>query len=252
MGKRQPLFVIVREAECEALKGLSANAVKLWVAIRYGRREDEAFPIGCRDFGDWGLSRNVVARALQELQDAGLLNVMDRGAFGRRGKRTVYAIVHTKAFEREQSRQRDNKIEKSPASVTTNVKTVPQAGQQTRKESLQRDTPKDTSSTSSQKSKEEEVSVNSEAEAERLASITALREKKKVIGEAADQLGCRIDQFEEKSGGIDAAHFLALKLRRGNLTLQQLRKRLAESEAGALEEEDEGPTVFAVAIGGAF
>lgn len=241
MAQGKPLFAIVRGAECEALKRLSGNAAKLWIAIRYGRREGEPFPVGCRDFDDWGLNRNVVARALQELVDAGLMKIVERGAFGRRGRRTIYAIVHTKAHEREQSSNRDNKPGKSPSSVTTNRKTVPKSGQQPAKESRQRDTTRILPSTSSPEVEEKEVSVNPEAEAERESRQQAFKESMRRIGEAAKAVTMRDTAFIQKAGGREPADLLARSFERGNLTPLQLRARLAVDGEGALEEGSMGP-----------
>lgn len=252
MAQGKPLFAIVRGAECEALKLLSGNAAKLWIAIRYGRREGEPFPVGCRDFSEWGLGRDAAARALHELVDAGLMAIVERGAFGRRGRRTVYAIVHTRAHEQEQSGITDNKSAKSPELPTTNGKTVRNCRQQTGKQSEIPDTPKDTSSTSSQKSKEEEVSVNPEAEAERESRQQAFKESMRRIGEAAKAAAMSDIAFIQKAGGREPADLLARSFERGNLSPLQLRARLAEGDERALEREAEGPTVLAFAIGGAF
>lgn len=251
MSKGAPLFAIVREAECEALKGLSANASKLWIAIRFGQKEHEPVTIGCRDFADWGVGRSAAAKALQDLVDAGLLRVAERGSFGRRGKRTVFSIVHTKAFEREQSANADNKPAFSPELRTTNQKRVPKSGQQTRKQSVYADTPKDTSSTSSRKSEEEEVFVDLEAGPEREARVKAQQESARRIERAALAVVMTDIAFIRKAGGPKPADLLARSFERGNLTPLQLRKRLADSEAGSAKQENPGPMVFSVAVGGA-
>ncbi|MEM9618368.1 MAG: hypothetical protein AAF936_10445 [Pseudomonadota bacterium] len=251
MSKRASLFAIVREAECEVLKGLSANASKIWIAIRFGRKDHEPIVIGCRDFSDWGVGRSAAAKALQDLVDAGLLRVAERGAFGRRGKRTVFNIVHTKAFEREQSANADNKPALSPELRTTNQRRVPKSGQQTGKESVSADTPKDTSSTSSRKSEEEEVSVDLQAEADREERVKAQQESARRIERAAIAVAMTDFAFIRKAGGPKPADLLARSFDRGNLTPLQLRKRLADSEAGSAEQESRGPMVFSVAVGGA-
>ncbi len=238
MAQGKLLFAIVREAECEALKRLSGNAVKLWIAIRYGRREGEPFAIGCRDFKEWGLGRDAAAKALQELVEANLLSIVERGSFGRRGRRTIYSIVHTKAYERKQSGITDNKSAKSPGMPTTNDKTVRVCRQQTRKESVNSDTPKDTPAPAEQE-QGAGVSVNIEENAERERELQLQKERSRRIERNAKRFGWSDKALMDKAGGPKAADFLCRKLESGQFTEQQFRARLAESDKGSGTERSE-------------
>jgi hypothetical protein len=233
---KQEFFAMVRGPECEALKSLKPSAAKLWIAIRCGRKEGEPFGAGSRDFKDWGMGRDAVASALKELVKAGLLEMVSIGGF-KRGSRSKFRIVHTRSFQKNTAGKPAN-----PKSVTAgkpgNIgRKTRQLAQVTAGKS---DPPKDTSSTSSRKSEEEEVSIDSERsdEAQRDAEIRTFKRQKTRIGVAADAVVMSMQTFEEKAGGFDAAVFLALSYERGKLSKQQLRARLMSIEAGLTREDE--------------
>lgn len=249
--EKQQYFVYVRAEECEALKRLKPSTAKLWIAIRYGRNEGQPFSAGSRDFKEtWGLGRDAVASGLNELVAAGLLKMVREGGF-KRGARHTFKIVHTKAFSR-------NTAGKPANSKSDTAGLSGKIGRKTRQ--LGNNTvglsgpSKDTSSTSSRKSEEEEVSLDREADAERDARVRAHKESMRRIGRAANVVALPDMAFIEKAGGPKPADLLARSYERGNLTALQLRARLVESEAWLGEIDEDGkeaqePAAFAKVAG---
>lgn len=225
-------FALIREPEADALRSLSCNAAKAFIAIKFGRRDGDKIAFGVRDLETWGLSRSVAARALAELVGAGLLAIESNSTFGRKRQRRVYRVVHTREAPAPQSRQRDKGTRNSPSGGTIGGATVPQAGQTEAIQSRQRDTSQETSSTSSRKSKEEEVS------AEQREGRASLREQLLRIDRAADAVAMTGTAFMQKAGGPKPADFLARKFERGDLTAMQLRAALADPPNGSARESE--------------
>ena len=246
-------FVIVRRGEVEKLKRLSANASKLLIAIRFGRKEDEPFAVGCRDFEDWGIKKTVAAEALKELVEAGLLKIVEETAFEYKRQRQAYRIVHTRDYERQQSAMADTQKAPSPVGRTVDGATVRPSGQNAVLQSGGADIPSKPSSPSSRKAKEGLGSACAsasadgadadrgarEAEREHQKALEAQRDRSKRIFEAASAIGKRPYDFMKMAGGPKPADFFARKWKRGELTTEQLKSRLAESKAGLLNGSEQ-------------
>lgn len=117
-------FAFVRASEVAALKSLSPNASKLWIAVRAGRDEAKPFDCGARDFRDWGLSKDQTSRALAELVAIGLLELEAQSSFGEKRRRARYRIVHRRDGEKLQSHQCDKAPHDSRTSATRQAATV--------------------------------------------------------------------------------------------------------------------------------
>ena len=242
-------FAYVRKPECEALMRCKPSAAMALIYIRsvLAKREDRPFQAGSRDFKNCGLGRDAAAGALRDLEAAGLIRCEDRGGF-KRGKKATWRIVHTKAFTKNTAGKSANPTDDTVGKPANIGRKTRQLEQNTAGLS---DTPKETSSTSSQKSKEEEVSVCAERDAAREAQLRAHKESMRRIGRAAEAVAMADMVFIKKAGGLRPADLLARSFERGNLTPLQLRKRLADSEAGLAGKGEVGPVVFSVAVGGA-
>ncbi len=223
--RRRP-FAHVREAECEALKGLSADAAKLWIAIRFGRDDTRDFSCGCRDFKDWGLKRDRVCKAIGELVAAKLLERVACASFGEKRRRARYRITHTKKSEALQSLRTDKADLDSRSTATVDGATVAQDGQSGSPQSLKSDIPKEASrpSASSQEGREA-----SEGRAQ-------ARERSLRIERAAAAAEMQKWAFVEKAGGLEQADFIAKRHEVSKLSAPQLRRALAE-RANGLENE---------------
>ncbi len=220
-------YSLIFESEIEALKGLSGNAAKALIFLKFGGAEDRA--AGCREVADGaGLSKDQAARALRELVEADLLKVTHAGRYGRKGNVSKYKITHTPASKREsvQSRQCDTPERFSRTSATERPKSVAPARLKSKNQSHQCDTLKNASSASPQRRKdeEEERAATERLEAERAQNIR--------IGHAAEAVQLTAIEFRQKAGGWEAADFLAKRFESGKLTRRQLRARLVEITAG--------------------
>lgn len=220
MSKR---FAFIREPEGEALKRLSPLASKVFIAIRFGRREDEPFELGVRDLDDWSISKDQAARALAELVGAGLLEVARGASFGAKRVRRRLQIVHRQ--EAEQSQRRDTPAGGSRASATVIPLQSRRRDYEKPPQSQKRDIPKEASSPSAQKPKGEEAAQGSTA-------CPALREQRRRVEEAARRLGTGSGAFTSAAGGPTAANELALAFLRGDLSPSDVKARLAAREDG--------------------
>ena len=227
-------FAFIRKPECEALRRCKPSAAMALIYIRsvLAQREDQPFLCGSRDFDGCGMGRDAAASALQDLEREGVIRCEDRGNFTR-GKKASWRLVHTRENEKITAGK--------PANCKTNTAGKPaNSGRKTRQlgenTAGKPATPKETSSTSSQKSKEEEVSALSESETARASERQALRERLLRIDKAAKAVALAERSFIEKAGGLEPADLLARMWERGNLTPQQLRARLYAGEAGTCEK----------------
>lgn len=243
-------FAFVREAECEALKGMKPSAALAWIAIRsdLGRNgENEPFPCGSRDFKEWGLGRDAAAAALKEFVSKGLLEIVTAGSFGRRGSRSTFRIVHRRSTQAE-----ENKAGKSANSKPVTAGKSANSGRKTRQlaeiTAGFSDTSSMTSSTSSQKSKEEEVIDRFEVDPQRSEKVRAHQASIRRIDSAAAALVMKGWEFIQRSGGPKAADLLARSFERGNLTPEQLRRRLADSGAISASSRTGGMPERAIAM----
>ena len=227
-------FAYIRKAECEALTRCKPSAAMALIYIRsnLATREDQPFLCGSRDFKGCGLGRDAAAGALTDLEREGVIRCEGKGNFTR-GRKATWRLVHTRASEKNTAGK--------PANCKTNTAGKPDnSGRKTRQ--LDENTAgkpatlKETSSTSSQKSKEEEVSVPLEAEPERAAKVMAQKERMLRIERAAQSISLSDWSFIQKAGGPEPADLLARMFERGNVTPQQLRARLADSGAEAIEK----------------
>lgn len=221
-------FAFVRKPECEALKRINQpSAGMVWIAIRATHKESEEFACGSRDFAEWGVGRDAAAAALKAFVEEGMLQVTRQGAFGRRGARTVYRIVHLREAKAEENTAgKPANLPGEKAGKTAN------SGRKNRQlaeiTAGKTDTPKETSSTSSRKSKEEEVSASKRlAEGRTRVRDMLLRIDKASAASATTKRG-----FIEKAGGLRAADFLARKFERGELDALQLAASLAARPDG--------------------
>ena len=242
-------FAYVRKAECKALINCKPSAAKAFIYIRsvLAQREDRPFQAGSRDFKECGLGRDAAASALRDLETAGLIRCVDRGGFTR-GKKTTWQIVHTKASAKNTAGKPANTLGDTAGKPANPGRKTRQLEQNT---AGLPDTLKETSSTSSKKSKEEEVSLSARNQVEHQARVAIHRDSIRRIERAAKAVAMPTMAFMNKAGGPKPADLLARSFERGNLTPFQLRKRLADSEAGSAGKGEEGPMVFSVAVGGA-
>ncbi len=238
-------FCIIREAEYEALKTLSANACKALVALKFGQCDGAKISFGVRDLEAFGMKKSAAADALKELAQANLIAIEKDSSFGAKRSKRVWRVIHTRDQPELQSATADTGKPDSPPRRTMARATVRHGGHGRRLQSAVADTPKETSPTSSSKSEEGEVSP---AE---LEERTAFRTRKRRIGEAAKAVAMPDHLFEEKAGGHEAADLLARSFERGNLTPLQLRARLAEGEAGFGRKAPVSEMVFSIAVGDA-
>jgi hypothetical protein len=215
-------FSLIREPEAEALKSLSSNAAKAFIAIKFGRRDGDKIAFGVRDLEAWGLKRTIAAAALNELVAAGLLRREAVASFGSKRVKAVYSVTCTRKSAALQSAPPDTEGSHSPPERTMGAATVRSTGHKRALQSAPPDTSQETSSTSSRKSKEEEVS------AEPCEGRAALREQLLRIDKAAKAIAMTGPAFMQKAGGPKPADFLARKFERGDLTALQLRAALAD------------------------
>ena len=233
MGKnnRQAACAFVRGPECEALRELPANAAKLWIAIRFGRREEADFAIGVRDFNDWGMGRDAVSRALSALIDAGLLRRVTKSSFGQKRKRAVYQIVHRREADSLQSVQPDKAVAHSPDSRTMKRE---QSGKTDCRSTLQSENTDITSTFSVPlERRKDKEKVQDE---ERGSAVKKNRERLLRIERAAKAVAMTDGAFMKMAGGPEPADFLAQKFSRGDLDALQLRAALADPLVGSAKE----------------
>ena len=227
-------FSLIREPEAEALKSLSSNAAKAFIAIKFGRRDGDKIPFGVRDLEAWGLKRTIAAAALNELVAAGLLRREAVASFGSKRVKAVYSVTCTRKSAALQSAPPDTEGSHSPPERTMGAATVRSDGHKRALQSV----PPDTSRTSLLPSGQEGREGGKEGR-------VALREQLLRIDEAAKAVAMTGPAFMQKAGGPKPADFLARKFERGDLTALQLRAALADppicsargSERRALEHD---------------
>ena len=225
-------FALVREPEAAALKKLSSNAAKAFIAIKFGRRDGEDIAFGVRELEEWGLKKTTASEAMNELVEAGLLEVRENSAFGRKRKKRVYRVTHTRDACKPQSAPPDTRGRHSPAERTMTPAAVRQAGHKRALQSGGPDTTRRLPSTSSQEVEGE----GSQEAAAREASLKALRDRQRRIEAVAREAAMTSVAFMAKAGGPSAADFLARKFERGELTALQLNKALADPPNGSARE----------------
>lgn len=212
-------FAFIREPEGEALKRLSPLAAKVFIAIRFGRREDEPFELGVRDLDDWLISKDQAARALTELVAAGLLETLRPASFGAKRVRRRLRIAHRK--QPEQSQNRDGADARSRKGATVIPLQSRKRDYETPPQSQKRDIPKEPPSASP-----------SEAKAEGGGSSQALSEQRQGVKIAAERLGMTAWALTCASGGPKEANEFASALIRGDLSLGEARARLTARKEG--------------------
>ncbi len=94
------------------------------------------------------------------------------------------------------------------------------------------------------------VSSDIEEDAEGLRKVEQDKPLLRSRLQACDAARVDWNGFKEKAGGQEAADLLVLRHASGKLTDQQLRARLADSEAVSGTDQDSGPMVLAIAAGG--
>ena len=237
-------YSLIFESEIEALKQLSGNAAKALIFLKFGGAEDRA--AGCRQVADGtGLSKDQAARALRDLVEAGLLKITHAGRYGRKGNVSKYQITHTPASKRDenQSRKCDTPERFSRTGVTERRKSVAPARLKPNNQSHQRDTLKNASSASPQRRKDEEEEGFCDDQIRHNAEVEANRQRSKRIHATAASVGLSGVAMMNVAGGPQAADFLARKFSRGELSVDQLRARLAEKptcfrkEIGAIDRK---------------
>lgn len=256
-------FAIIRKPEFDLIKTLSfrarMRAIALMAAIRLMHGGATTAAISDRDFQDFGLGRDAAGCALKDAVAIGLLEILQKGGLTGRGHKTTYRIVYARPHTKEtagKSGTRGGKI--PPFSEETAGKPATNGGEtrpfNAKAAGKSRNT-KETSSTSSRKSQEEEVSscasaaaevvaAKHEADAEHEKRVADFRKRMVRIAKAADAIGMTTFAFVEKAGGNNmdsrhaAADFLARKFIRGELSANQLRAKLVESEAGSSKRRE--------------
>ncbi len=260
----EPGFAHIRKPECLALRRCKPRAYAVFIFIRsvLATNENKSFACGSRDFTSVGLGRDAAAAALKELEREGLIICIERGSF-RRGKKAVFRIVHTRvATENTAGKPANPKADTAVKSAKLGRGTR-QLRQNTAGYS---DTPKDTSSTSSQKSKEEEVfcvrdsapvaaaaqrpldeadGEEPEAEAKRKIDQGEWRKMDVVIDKVAAPMHMKTIGFIDAFGGAHdrfqdrrkAAFFLCWRYLRGEVTKSELMAQQAGSSACSAKKE---------------
>lgn len=249
-------FAFIREPEGEALKRLSPLAAKVFIAVRLGRREDQPFELGVRDFKDWLISKDQAARGLAELVAAGLLETLREASFGEKRVRRRFRIVHRK--QAGQSQNRDAATGGSRKGATVIPIQSRRRDYQKPLQSQNRDIHKEASSPSAQKPKGEEAAGRRPEppppDGGGSAARVCFREERRCVERAASRLAMSAYALTAALGGPKAAASLALALHRGDLSLVEARARLTSREEcfgkGAGGEGDLQPHASALAARG--
>lgn len=219
-------FAHVRRAEVEALKRIKQpSAGIVWIAVRASYSEGRDFACGSRDFESFGVGRDAASAALKAFVEVGLLGVVSAGAFGRRGAKTVYRILHVRDAAQENTAGK-------PANLRTDTAGKPaNNGRETRQlaenTAGKTDTPKEAPSASPSEPKDEGAS--------RASAREALQAAVARIEVAAKAAALDMRSFINRAGGREPADFLARKFERGELGALQLATKLAEMAKGSAE-----------------
>lgn len=262
-------FAHIRKPECEALRSCkpSAAAALIYIRSELATNENKPFACGSRDFAAIGLGRDAAASALSELECAKILRRLEDGSF-RRGKKAVFQLTNTRAGV-------ENRVGKPANPETPSAGKTAKFGRKTRQlrqnTAGYSDTLKETSSTSSQKSKEEEVTRvrdsapmaavgkiatgeadddGPEARARRAANREELRKMMQVIDEVALPRHLSTKEFIDAFGGdqeplqdcLRAAYALCLKFLRGEISEPELMSQRAERPLGSAGKEFPQPS----------
>lgn len=224
-------FAGIYQSELDVLRELTSHASKAYLWLKMGGAAERQASV--RQVADGaGLSKDQAARALRELTDSGLLVLDQAGSFERKRKASSYKIG--KPFRRAggaaQSRQRDNAPDYSRKSATKPKPIVAPVRQTSGLQSHECDTFNNASSASPQKRKDEEAFQG--------------RASVRRVGELADSLQLPLMTLLTKTDGPARADELAVKVNRGELTLDQVRRRLAEPSRGLLNESSVVPLVL--------
>lgn len=249
-GADEPGFGLIRKRELDLIKTLPHRSrprlITLITAMRAEHGGKTQIALSDRDFRDYGLARDAAGCALKDAVAIGLLEIVRPGGLTGRGHKTVYRVPYA---------QRDT----AGKPGTSGGETRPFRGKAAGKPAINgRETPplsgkaagkpgttQETSSTSSQKSKGEEVSSTMEPEA--IAGRQSLRESLLRIEQAARSLGLRERVFIERAGGREQADFLARAFDRGSLSPPQMAAKLAAISDGSASEPSVTPAPVAVA-----
>jgi hypothetical protein len=217
----------VRKSELDTLVKLPPPAALYWIAVRFGRTDADAFSFGCRKFERFGLNKSSGCRFLSLFVEHGLLKLEYKSGYLNKRRQSIYRFCHTKDSEEKQSHKRDKRRHNRPVMRTVSTRPVPQTGQKYDEQSQRRDNTKDTSSTSSRKSKEEEVSLTS-SEEEKQRSLSEQKARARCIGKLANALQMEDYTLMRKAGGPSEAGKLADCFEKGELALNEIRKKINE------------------------
>ena len=237
-GRDDAGFGLVRRRELDAIKQLphrsKPRAIAVMVAIRAMHGEKNKVAIGDRDFREFGLAREAAAGGLKDCVAIGILEILRKGSCTGRGHKTEYRFVVKHASEQKKAgKPAYHGTETRPFTEEKAWKPA-NKGRETKpfveKAAGKPDTILGTSSTSSQKSKEEEVPC---PEKRRQLKLKMQRRDR-----VAKELGMQGWRFANEAGGLDRADFWARKFECGDLSAEQLRSRLAGPPEGFADGMD--------------
>lgn len=237
-------FSIIRAAEYEILKGLSATACKALIALKFGQSDGARISFGVRDLEEFGIKKSAAADALNELLKAGLIAVERESSFGVKRQKRIWRVLHVRTEKDAlQSAQPDTGKQNSPPQRTIGRTTVRPAGQVIDLQSARADTPRRLPSTSSQE-------VEGEGSRHYAGNSAALRDRQNAIAKAAKSLNMTESAFWDQAGGPSKAGDLAWRWERGEINTSQLKTALADSSAEAFERVREATVCFSTSTAG--
>ena len=239
-------FAIVRKVEFELIAKLEMRrrprVIALIAAVRSMHGGARKIAISDRDFREFGLAREAAGEALKDAVAIGLLEIVEKGGLTGRGHKTLYSVVFARGEVRETAGKPGISGRETRPFVRETAGKPATKGRETRpfteETAGKPGNTQETSSTSSRKSKEEEVSGTLRGapppEDGRAAAIAADRATFRRRSALASDLQLPLMVLLNTAGGPRGADQLALKRERGELSLDEIRRRLRLTDRSGL------------------